>query len=39
VIALGWYWVLATNFTSGCPSHSTFAISLAREIQAGILPV
>jgi hypothetical protein len=30
---------LATNFTRGCPSLSTFTISLAREIQAGILPV
>jgi Superfamily II DNA and RNA helicases len=38
LIALGWHLVLATNFTSGCPSHSTFANSLARKIQAGILP-
>jgi hypothetical protein len=40
VIASGWHLVLATNFTSGwagCPSHSTFAISLAREIRAGVL--
>jgi hypothetical protein len=25
-----WFWL--HNFTSGCPSHSTFAISLARDI-------
>lgn len=41
VVRLDIMYFIMDTFTSVCPSHSTFAVCSAREIQAGagILPV